>query len=290
MRIGILIFSTPKRDEHAQADRFEEAGRELGVEVVRVHEPTLTITKDGPDARDVDLLVCRPNFVEEPSLHQFTIKSFVDAGIRVINAGILGPKNKLDQHVRLAEANVEMPRWAIAHTPDRILAAAQTIGFPVVLKVAFGTHGKGVFYAPNIETLLPIADYLAVRDGNPVIVEECVTEANRRDLRAFVLGGQVIAAMEREAKDGDIRANASIGGTGHPVTLTDEEQRVAIASAKAFDLEIAGVDILRSNRGPLVIEVNSNPGFKELERVTGINVAKAILEYAMIEAKKGRIA
>jgi len=283
MKIGILIFSYPKDDQHAQADRFEEAGRELGIEVVRVHEPMLTITKEGPGLRDFDVLICRPNFIEEPSLHQFTIKSFLHAGIRVVNGGVLAPKNKLDQHVRLAEVGVAMPRWAIAHTPDRILAAAQEIGFPVILKVAFGTHGKGIFYAPNAETLLPIADYLAVRDGNPVIVEEFVAEAHRRDLRVFVLGGNVIAAMERSAKEGDVRANASIGGTGHPVILTDEEQRTAIAAAKAFDLEIAGVDILRSNRGPLVMEINANPGFKELERVTGTNVARAILEYAMKE-------
>lgn len=291
MKIGILIFSFPKRDEHAQADRFEDVGRDLGIEVVRIHEPLLTIVHDENGTRliydhkpflptEFDTIICRPNFVEEPSLHQFTIQAIVDTGVRVVNAGILGPKNKLDQRLRLAKTDIAMPRWAIAHTPERAAAAAAEIGYPVILKVAFGTHGKGVFYAPSAETLLPIADYLAVRDGNPVIIEEFIAEAGRKDLRVFVLGGRVLAAMERVSKEGDVRANASIGGTGNVVVLTKEEARVAVAAAEAFGLEIAGVDVLRSSRGPLVIEVNANPGFKELERVTGVDVAKAIVEYA----------
>ena len=153
------------------------------------------------------------------------------------------------------------------------------IGFPVMIKVAFGTHGKGVFLAENIETLSPIVDYLTIRDGNPVIIEEFVAEAGRKDLRAFVIGDQVIAAMERTARDGDVRANASLGGVGRPVTLTDEEQQIAVKATKAFDLDLAGVDLLRSARGPLVIEVNANPGFEELTRATDIDVAGAIIEF-----------
>ncbi len=279
MRIGILIFSHPEADSHAQADRFEQAGRELGVEIIRIHEPLLTITKNGPDQKDFDVIICRPNFIEEPSLHQFTIQAFINSGVRVINGNILTAKNKLDQHIRLAEAGIAMPRWTIAHQPNDLLCAATTIGFPIICKVAFGTHGVGVFYAPSIETFLPIVDYLSVRDGNPVIVEEfIVTGSPPRDLRILVLNGKVLAAMERVAKPSDVRANASIGGTGRPVTLTDQEIDIAIRTAQAFALDIAGVDILRSSRGPLVIEVNANPGFKELERVTGIDIAKKILE------------
>ena len=148
-----------------------------------------------------------------------------------------------------------------------------------MIKVAFGTHGKGVFLAENIETLSPIVDYLTIRDGNPVIIEEFVAEAGRKDLRAFVIGDQVIAAMERTARDGDVRANASLGGVGRPVTLTDEEQQIAVKATKAFDLDLAGVDLLRSARGPLVIEVNANPGFEELTRATDIDVAGAIIEF-----------
>lgn len=293
MKIGILSFSTPAHDEFTQADRLEEAGRALGIDVVRVHEPLTVIehdgstlsfrTDDGSDVRSLalDAIICRPNFVEEPSLHQFTIQALNQLGTHVVNGSFRAPKNKLDQRLRLAALGIPMPRWAIAHRPEQAVAAAERIGYPVVVKVAFGTHGKGVFYAPTSETLLPIIDYLAVRDKNPVVVEEFVAEAGRCDLRAFVLGDRVVAAMERHAKDGDVRANASIGGIGTPVELTDAERALAVEAARAFELEIAGVDILRSSRGPLVIEVNANPGFKELERVTGTDIAKAILEYAI---------
>ncbi len=288
MKIGILIFSHPEADSHAQADRFEKAGRELGIDIVRIHEPLLTIKNSDQkilikcDGRpemsilDFDSVICRPNFIEEPSLHQFTIQAFINSGVRVINGNISAAKNKLDQHIRLTEVGVPMPRWAIAHTPENLLATAKSIGFPVVCKVAFGTHGKGVFFAPTQETFLPIVDYLAVRDGNPVIIEEYI-ETDRRDLRVFVLNGRILAAMERVAKPGDIRANTSIGGTGTHVELSPDETALAIRAAHTFNLEICGVDILRSPRGPLVIEVNANPGFKELERVTGIDIAKAIL-------------
>lgn len=292
MRIGILIFSGPKHDEYTQAERFEEAGRDLGIEVVRIHEPLTAIRHDGERmmffadggvdivSLGLDAVICRPNFVEEPSLHQFTIQALQNLGLRVINGSIRAPKNKLDQRLQLAALNIPMPRWAIAHRPEQAVAAAEEIGYPVIVKMAFGTHGKGVFFAPTSETLLPIIDYLAVRDKNPVIVEEFVQAADRKDVRVFVLGGRVLAAMERVAKAGDVRANASIGGTGRPVTLSPEEERMAIAATEAFQLEISGVDILRSSHGPLVIEVNANPGFKELENVTGVNVAKAIIEYA----------
>ena len=136
------------------------------------------------------------------------------------------------------------------------------IGFPVMIKVAFGTHGKGVFLAENIETLSPIVDYLTIRDGNPVIIEEFVAEAGRKDLRAFVIGDQVIAAMERTARDGDVRANASLGGVGRPVTLTDEEQQIAVKATKAFDLDLAGVDLLRPLAGLLSSRSTPIPALK----------------------------
>jgi len=174
-----------------------------------------------------------------------------------------------------------MPRWAIVHTVKEARRASALLGFPLIAKVAFGTWGAGVFYAENLETLQPIMHYLQVRDGNPVILETFIEEANRTDLRVFVVGGKIIAAMERKARPGDVRANTSIGGEGHTAQLTKDEERVALDAAHVSELDIAGVDILRSKQGPLVIEVNANPGFAELERVTGVNIAKTIIEFAI---------
>lgn len=297
MKIGILIFSEKPQDAPAaQADRFIEAGKRLGFEVVNIYESRLKIVgeqkkqvaifNDGdrlpPD--DFAAVIARPNFTEEPGLHTCTINALMACGFRVVNgrALIAESKNKLSQHLRLAATGLPMPRWAIARRPEDATAAARDIGYPVIVKVAFGTHGKGVFYAENPETLSPIADYLAVRDGNPVVVEEFIgTGRPARDLRVFVLGGEVAAAMERVAREGEIRANAALGGVGRATTLSDDEAQTALSAAEAFGLEMAGVDLLRSARGPLVIEVNANPGFKELEKATGADIAARILEFAV---------
>lgn len=188
-------------------------------------------------------------------------------------------KNKLDQHYMLAQAGVPMPYFAITKSPTEAVEAAKELGFPTIVKVAFGTFGIGVFLADRPETLKPIVSYLNIRDRNPVIVEEFIEEAKAQDIRAFVIGGKVISSMMRTAPEGDIRSNTSTGGTGAPVELTEEEVALAIKAAATFELDIAGVDIIRSKRGPLVLEVNSNPGFKGLEQATGFDIAGAIIEY-----------
>ncbi|MEK7105503.1 MAG: RimK family alpha-L-glutamate ligase [Patescibacteria group bacterium] len=290
MIIGLLRINKAPTNPEATPHRLVEAGRARGHQVIELYEPEIVIQQIGSDINithqgsplpKMNVIINRPGYVHEPGLHTVVTNALRSAGYKLINGGelVAATKSKLTQRLHLAEAGIATPKFALCRTPMRALAAAKEIGFPLILKVAFGTHGKGVFFAENIETFLPIADYLAVRDGNPVIVEEFIKEAGRKDLRLFVVGNQVVAAMQREAKNGDVRANASIGGVGSPVELTEEEKTIAIAATKAFDLQIAGVDILRSDRGPLVIEVNANPGFEELERATGIDVAGAIIDY-----------
>ncbi len=293
MIIGLLRINKPSSNPDAPAHRLIEAGRTLGHEMIELSEPDITIQEvnnhihilhQGQPLPLLDVIINRPGYICEPSLHAVTTEALRRAGYRLVNGGPLvsSTKNKLSQRLLMAEAKIATPHFAICRTPERALEAARVIGFPLIIKVAFGTHGKGVFFAENVETFLPIVDYLSVRDGNPVIVEEFIKEADRKDLRAFVVGDQIVAAMERVAKDGDVRANAAIGGVGQHVELSSDEKELAIRAAKVFDLEIAGIDILRSNRGPLVIEVNANPGFEELERATGIDVAGAIIRYLEI--------
>lgn len=158
------------------------------------------------------------------------------------------------------------------------MQAALELGFPVVLKTPFGTHGVGIFFSENAETLQPIVDYLAVSDKNPVVVEKFIADAGRSDLRVFIVGKRVVAAMQRTAPEGDIRANAALGGIGTRVDLTEKEVELALQVAQLFRLDIAGVDLLRGKDGSVVIEANANPGFKELERATGVDVVGAIIE------------
>jgi ribosomal protein S6--L-glutamate ligase len=312
MTIGILIFSEPRDEVYAGADRLVEAGQTTGHTVVKLYEPHLSfichpersegsphdqeiprhvtprddkkvlILHEGHPLPKLDVIISRPNFVEEPSLRTYAVQLLERAGYRIVNGnvGFTWAKNKLTQHVLFAKHGLPCPRWGIARKLDDAVALAKQIGFPAIVKVAFGTHGKGVFLAKDEESLWPIVDYLGIRDGNPMIVEEFIAEAKSSDIRVFVIGGKVVAAMQRTAAVGDTRANTSGGGTGSTIELTQEEQALAVRAAEIFELEIAGVDLIRSSRGSLILEINSNPGFRELEAVTGINIAKMIIEYA----------
>jgi ribosomal protein S6--L-glutamate ligase len=292
MRIGILISSEPRGEVATGATRLEQAAAEKEIACDRLYAPLfsfhvegekMSVRYEGEPFGGYDALVYRPNFIEEPSLHAHMPELLMRAGFRVLNGGadVAATKNKLAQHVRFLREGIPTPRFAIAKRTDEARIAAREIGFPVIVKTPFGTHGVGVFYAADEETLLPIIDYLGVSDGNPVILERFVSEAGRKDLRVFVLDGRVLAAMERTAPAGDIRANASQGGVGSPVELTGEERRLALRVADLFDCEVAGVDLLRSAVGPLVIEINANPGFAELERATGKDIAGAIVDFAL---------
>jgi ribosomal protein S6--L-glutamate ligase len=291
MQIGVLIFSEPRMEKHTGADRLEEAATQRGHKLVRIYEPYLSfvdgnILHQGEPLPKLDVIISRPNFIEEPSLRTYAVQKLVNAGHRVINSApsFTWAKNKLTQHVEFEKHDLPCPRWGIARKPNQALEIASQINFPIILKTAFGTLGKGVFLAKDAETFQPIAEYLAIRDGNPLVIEEFIEEAEGNDLRAFILNGDVIGAMERRSPQGDIRANTSNGGTGYKVDLTPKEKELAIKTANIFNLEIAGVDIIRSKRGPLLLEINSNPGFKELERVTEKDIAGTIIEYAVSQA------
>ncbi|MDG1950609.1 MAG: RimK family alpha-L-glutamate ligase [bacterium] len=288
MNIGVLIFSNPRNESSSSAERLEEAATQRGHQLTRIYEPALSfidgkILHNNEPLPKLDVIISRPNFIEEPSLRTYAVQKLVNAGYRVINSApsFTWAKNKLTQHVEFEKHNLPCPRWGIARKPNQALEIASQICFPVIIKTAFGTFGKGVFLARDAETFQPIAEYLAIRDGNPLIIEEFIEEAEGRDLRAFVLNGDVIGAMERHSPQGDVRANTSSGGTGYRVDLTPKEKELAIKTTNIFNLEIAGVDIIRSKRGPLLLEINSNPGFKELERVTEKDIAGAIIDYSL---------
>jgi ribosomal protein S6--L-glutamate ligase len=277
MRVGILI-SEELYESSAMPERLEEACRAMGHEPVRIYEKSITLPV-GDEFIDFDVIINRPNFTEEPSHHQAIYDGLKVCGVRLVNGDVLRTKNKLLQRNDLLAAGIDMPRGRIVQDTGGAVGTAYKTGFPVMVKVPFGTKGKGVFFAPTEEVLRPIADYISVRDKNPFIVEEFIAEANRSDIRAFVIGGEVVAAMALDAPPGDVRSNA--GGTGRNIELTEVEKAIAIKASAVMKLDIAGVDILRSNRGPLVMEINANPGFKELERITGIDVAKRIIEFAV---------
>ena len=162
----------------------------------------------------------------------------------------------------------------------------QVGGAPVIIKVARGTHGNGVVLAETRKAALAVMQAFYVEEVN-FLVQEFIKESAGVDIRAFVVYGKVVASMQRQSLDDDFRSNIHQGGEGTNIKLTAEERKTAQKAAKAMGLSVAGVDMMRSKRGPLVLEVNSSPGFI-IEQITGRKVAEKIIDYAEQAAKAGR--
>jgi ribosomal protein S6--L-glutamate ligase len=200
---------------------------------------------------------------------------------------IVRSRDKLRSTQLLAKAGIGIPKTVFAReTADLDDVLEQVGGAPVIIKVARGTHGNGVVLAETKKAAKAVMQAFYV-EGVSFIVQEFVAESAGVDIRAFVVNGKVVASMLRQSLDDDFRSNLHQGGEGIPVKLTVEERKTAQKAAKAMGLPVCGVDMMRSERGPLVLEVNSSPGFG-IEKVTGSNVATSIIEYAELVAKAGR--
>ncbi|KYK82094.1 ribosomal protein S6 modification protein [Aggregatibacter actinomycetemcomitans serotype e str. SC936] len=170
--------------------------------------------------------------------------------------------------------------------PDSLLAgievnanhAVQHIGAPTILKTLSGSQGIGVILAERAQSAVSILETLKQADV-PVLLQEFVTEADGTDLRCFVIGGRVVAAMQRVGQNGEFRANCHRGATAEKVILTEQEKQIALQAAKALGLDVAGVDLIRSAKGPLVLEVNASPGLEMIEKTSGINIALQMILY-----------
>jgi ribosomal protein S6--L-glutamate ligase len=205
---------------------------------------------------------------------------------------IVRSRDKLRSMQLLAKAGVAIPKTVFAReTTDLEDVLEQVGGAPTIIKVARGTHGNGVVLAETRKAAKAVMQAFYV-EGVSFLVQEYIDESAGQDIRAFVVGGEVVASMRRQSLDGDFRSNLHQGGSAEPVELTETERKVALKAAKAIGLPICGVDMIRSKRGPLVLEVNSSPGFG-IEQVTGINVAAKIIEYVEKNAqgrqKKDRV-
>ena len=189
-------------------------------------------------------------------------------------------RDKLRSAQILAKYDVDMPKTLVSRNTADIDDLIDQIGLPVIIKLATGTHGNGVVLADTKKAAKSAlqAFYLYNEDGTNILLQEYIKESAGTDIRAFVVGGHVVASMQRQSLDDDFRSNLHKGGSGTSVRLTEEEKKVALKAAKAMGLHICGVDLMRSAKGPLVLEVNASPGFG-IERVTGRDVASKIIEY-----------
>ncbi len=218
------------------------------------------------------------------------LRQFEMMGVYPLNesVGIGRSRDKLRSMQLLARDGIGLPVTTFAHDPkqtDEVLKLAG--GAPTVIKLLEGTQGIGVVLADTDRSAKSVIEAFRGAGVN-ILIQEFIKEAGGADIRAFVVGGKVIAAMKRTGAEGEFRSNLHRGGSAQLVKLSPEERSTAVRSAKSMGLNVCGVDMLRANHGPVVMEVNSSPGLEGIEEATGKDIAGIIIEFLEKNAKVGR--
>jgi ribosomal protein S6--L-glutamate ligase len=284
MHIGIL-----SRNRHLYStSRLVEAAKERGhaVSVVDYLRCYMDITSAKPQV----LLRGEPQLFDAiipriGATHTFygtaVVRQFEMAKVYSVNPsqGITRSRDKLHAQQLLARAHVGLPVTGYAHATMDIEGLLDVVGgTPVVIKLLEGTQGLGVVLAETRKAAESVIGAFRQLDAN-ILVQEFVKESKGADVRAFVIAGKVVAAMRRTGAPGDFRSNLHRGGTAEAIRLTPAERATAVKAARTVGLNVAGVDMLQSERGPLVLEVNSSPGLEGIERASGIDVAARVIEF-----------
>ncbi len=304
LRIGILNFAGVSNVPADGANRIRgshiirDAIKALGhipvmykVEKCQMyfHVRKSEILYNNKKIKKCDVMIPRVGLNDNLDLEISIVKQFQMMGIPMLNdyMPILRAKNKLRTLQILTRNNIPVPKTIVVRKLEYIDDAIKRIsGYPVILKTPYGTQGVGVVLVESRRSLYSALDILWKNMGSSILlIQEYIVEAEGSDYRAFVVGDRVIASMKRTAKSGDFRSNLHLGGEGRKVELTEEEEKLAVRATQALGLKIAGVDILRSAKGPLIMEVNANPGMR-IATVTGVDVAKEIVKYAIAYAGK----
>jgi len=209
------------------------------------------------------------------------VLQFEMAGVFTLNdsQAISRSRDKLRSLQLLSRAGVGLPTTSFAHSTQDIDGLLEVVGgTPIVVKLLEGTQGLGVVLAETRKAAESVISAFRQLDAN-ILVQEYVKEARGADIRAFVVGGKVVAAMKRQGAPGEFRSNLHRGGEAEPIKLTPAERATAVRAAKTMELNVAGVDLLQSDSGPMVLEVNSSPGLEGIEAASGVDIADAIIEF-----------
>lgn len=209
------------------------------------------------------------------------VRQFENQGSMLINSSqaIAESRNKMRSLQIMTNAGILVPSTILTRNIRSLKTAIQTVkGLPAILKLTQGTQGIGVMLIHTLSSFTSIFDTLQ-NLGQDALLQQYLTEGAGRDYRAFVVGKEVIATMLRTAPQGEFRSNIHRGGEGTSVKLPPVYVKTALRAARALGLDIAGVDLMESSYGPMVIEVNSSPGFEGIEKATGLNIARSIIQY-----------
>jgi len=278
--------------------RIREAALERGHEIQTIdvlraymniasHNPT--IHYKGEPLENFDAVIPRigasVTFYGAAVLRQFEMM-----GVYPLNesVAITRSRDKLRSLQLLSRKGIGLPLTGFANKPDDIKDVIEMVGgAPLVVKLLEGTQGIGVVLAETQKAAESVIEAFMGLKAN-ILVQEYIKEAKGADIRCFVIGGKVVAAMQRQAAAGEFRSNLHRGGTSSLIRITPEERSTAVRAANIMGLNVAGVDLLRSNHGPVVMEVNSSPGLEGIEDATGKNIAGQIIEYIENNAKQGK--
>jgi len=209
------------------------------------------------------------------------VRQFEMADVFTVNSsdGISRSRDKLRSMQILSRAGVGLPTTSFAHSIQDVNGLLEVVGgTPVIVKLLEGTQGLGVVLAETKKAAESVIGAFRQLDAN-ILVQQFIKEAGGSDIRAFIVGGKVVAAMRRRGAPGDFRSNLHRGGSAEVIKLTPSERSTAVRAAKSMGLNVAGVDLLQSEEGPMVLEVNSSPGLEGIENASGIDIADVIIEY-----------
>ena len=284
MKLGILsqdirLYSTSRLYESAK-DRGHDT------EVVSYLRCYMNIAKAKPrvffQGRQMNFDVVIPRiaatwtFYGAAVVRQFELTGTLSANS---SSSISRSRDKLRALQLIGNSGVEMPVTGYVHLSRDIESVLNTVGQPpYVIKLLEGTQGRGVVLTETMEAAISAIETMKKIDAN-ILIQEFISESKGEDIRAIVVGDKVVASMKRKAKPGEFRSNVHLGGTVENYELNKQEEESAIKAAKVLGLSVAGVDLIQSNRGPLVLEVNSSPGLEGIEKASGVDVADKIIEY-----------
>ena len=284
MKLGILsqdirLYSTSRLYESAK-------NRGHDTEVISYLRCYMNIAKAKPriffQGRQMNFDVVIPRiaatwtFYGAAVVRQFELMGALSANS---SASISRSRDKLRALQLIGNSGVEMPVTGYVHLSRDIESVLNTVGQPpYVIKLLEGTQGRGVVLTETMDAAISAIETMKKIDAN-ILIQEFISESKGEDIRAIVVGDKVVASMKRKAKPGEFRSNVHLGGSVENYELNDLEKENAVKAAKVLGLSVAGVDLIQSNRGPLVLEVNSSPGLEGIEKASGIDVADKIIEY-----------
>ena len=285
MRIAILSSNSSLYSTRRLVEAAVRRGHQ--VEIVDTLRCYLNVSAERPEIHykgarlgDIDAVIPRVG-ASVTTYGTAVLRQLEALGVFAANpaAAISCARDKLRALQLLARKGIALPTTGFAYSPDDVDDLIAMVGGPpLVIKLLEGAQGIGVVLAETRQAAQSVIQAFMDLRVN-IMVQEFIREAQGSDIRCLVIGGRVVAAMKRQAKEGDFRSNLHRGGTGSAVRITPEERSIAVRAARTLGLSIAGVDILRSHRGPLVLEVNSTPGIEGIEGVTGKDVAGLMIEF-----------